>query len=70
MTHFIMPSTVISAAYYNAATSTLRIVYLSGSIYDYLYVPEKVFNAMKKAFSKGSFLNKHIKGYYEFKKVK
>ncbi|UAY52870.1 KTSC domain-containing protein [Ferruginibacter albus] len=64
-----MPSSVISTTYYDSSTATLRIIYLSGAVYDYLNVPEKVFTAMRKAISKGSFLNKYIKGYYEFKKI-
>jgi len=39
-------------------------------VYDYKNVPEEVYLAMKSSFSKGSFLNQHIKGKYEFEKVK
>jgi len=64
-----MPSSVISRYDYNPETKTLRIVYVSGLIYDYLDVQADVFLAMKAAFSKGTFLNEKIKGNYEFKKI-
>lgn len=64
-----MPSSVVAAIRYDINTSTLRIIYVSGSVYDYKDVPEKVYNEMKKAFSKGEFLNKEIKPNYEFEKI-
>jgi len=64
-----MPSSVVAAMTYDAITCTLRVIYVSGSVYDYKDVPEKVFKEMKEAFSKGEFLNKHIKPKYEFEKI-
>lgn len=64
-----MPSSVISFIRYDAESETLRIGYVSGMIYDYKKVPEKVYLNMKAATSKGTFLNKHIKGKYEFEKI-
>ncbi len=63
-----MPSSVVAAIRYDASSSTLRVVYVSGAVYDYKNVPEKVYNEMKKASSKGEFLNKEIKPNYEFEK--
>ncbi len=65
-----MPSSVIAAIKYDASSSTLRIVYVSGSVYDYKEVPEKIYNDMKAAFSKGEFLNKEIKPNYKFEKIR
>jgi hypothetical protein len=65
-----MPSSVISAIKYDASSLTLRVIYISGAIYDYKNVPEEVYTAMKTAFSKGIFLNKNIKGKYEYEKIK
>jgi hypothetical protein len=65
-----MPSSVVANMSYNPLSSTLRVIFVSGMIYDYLKVPEKVYMAMKAATSKGSYLNRHIKGHYAFKKVK
>lgn len=64
-----MPSAVVTAITYDPATSTLRVAYVSGLLYDYKDVPEEVYIAMKKSFSKGAFLNQHIKGKYRFEKI-
>jgi hypothetical protein len=64
-----MPSTAIKSFHYNAAQSTLRVIFISGMIYDYKDVPEKVYQAMKAAQSKGAYLNQYIKNNYEFIKV-
>jgi hypothetical protein len=64
-----MPSSVVAHIDYDAARHVLRVRFLSGSVYDYLRVPEKIYRTMKKALSKGTYLNEHIKGYYDFKKI-
>ena len=64
-----MPSTVISAMHYYPHKKLLRVVYVSGSVYDYKDVPEKIYTAMKSAMSKGTYLNKYIKGKYQFDKI-
>ena len=65
-----MPSSVVAAIRYDTNTATLRVIYVSGSVYDYKNVPEKVYKEMKEAFSKGEFLNKQIKANYKFEKIK
>jgi hypothetical protein len=64
-----MPSSVVSSFSYDHASATLRVVFVSGMVYDYLNVPGKVYIEMKASASKGIFLNTHIKGHYSFKKV-
>ena len=64
-----MPSSVISAMHYYPDKKLLKVIYVSGSVYDYKNVPEKIYTAMKSAKSKGTFLNKRIKGRYEFDKI-
>ncbi len=64
-----MPSAVISRYHYNDAQLTLTIVYVSGAVYRYLEVPRQVFENFKAAFSKGTFLNKEIKGKFDFERV-
>ena len=65
-----MPSSVVAAIRYDEHTSRLRVIFQSGSIYDYLKVPPNVYDKMKKSFSKGEFLNKEIKPNYEFEKIR
>jgi len=55
---------------YEAESSTLTVTFLSGAVYQYRKVPAAVYHAMKSATSKGTYLNKHIKGNYSFKKIK
>ena len=64
-----MPSSVVSTMSYDAARAILRITFVSGIIYDYRNVPEEVYHAMKTSGSKGTYLNRHIKGRYEFEKI-
>ena len=64
-----MPSSVVARFSYDPATRMLRVVYVSGMVYDYKDVPEEVYKEMKAFRSKGTYLNLHIKGRYEFEKV-
>jgi len=64
-----MLSSVIQNMVYDEVTATLRIIFLSGMIYDYQHVPSEEYRKMKKSTSKGKYLNKHIKGNYAFKKI-
>ncbi|HEY6979257.1 MAG TPA: KTSC domain-containing protein [Chitinophagaceae bacterium] len=65
-----MPSSVVAAITYDALTSTMRVIYVSGLVYDYKNVPEEVYTAMKTSFSKGAFLNRYIKRKYAYEKIK
>lgn len=60
-----MPSTVISSFSYNAETRRLRITFVTHKEYEYIDVPEEVYNAMKNAWSKGIFFNHHIRNDYK-----
>ena len=64
-----MPSSVVAGLKYDQGSHTLRVIYVSGVVYDYKNVPEEIYAAMKTAFLKGTFLNKYVKGRYEFEKV-
>jgi len=55
--------------HYDQETATLRVIFVSGMVYDYKNVPEEVYQAMKTSGSKGTYLNKHIKGHYAYEKV-
>jgi len=55
---------------YDKRKKILRIVFVSGMIYDYLDVPEEIFLRMRSAQSKGLFLNQQIKPHYTFRQIK
>ncbi len=65
-----MPSTVIATMHYDPDSATLRVIFRSGMVYDYMNVPPAIYDAMKNAGSKGKYLNRHIKGKYAFEKIK
>ncbi|GAO43830.1 KTSC domain-containing protein [Flavihumibacter petaseus] len=64
-----MPSTVIAHIDYSPADHTLTIRFVSGMVYQYLDVPEPVYQAFLQFREKGVYLNKFIKGKYRFKKL-
>lgn len=47
----------------------LRVCFKNGSMYDYFEVPVSVYEEMKKADSKGKFLNGNLKGKFRTLKV-
>lgn len=65
-----MPSTVVSNFNYDVERKILRIIFVSGMIYDYKNVPENIYDSMKNSFSKGIYFNRYVKGIYEFEKLK
>jgi hypothetical protein len=65
-----MPSTVVSNMKYDPIHALLRITFVSGMVYEYKDVPEQVFNSLKTSGSKGTFLNRHIKGHYPYEKIR
>lgn len=64
-----MPSTVVAHIDYDAARLLLTIHFVSGAIYEYQQVPEAVFLSLKQSREKGIYLNRFIKGKYNFKKI-
>lgn len=61
-----MPSSVIAKILYDANTQILTVIFLSGKAYHYKNVPPGVYHSFRTARSKGRYLNKHIKGAYEY----
>ncbi len=64
-----MPSRVISEIHYDHASSTLRIIFVSGLIYDYKNVPEKIYKELKSSGAKGIYLNQHIKPHFTYERI-
>lgn len=62
-------SSNLKAVGYEAATSTLRIVFLNGGIYEYFGVPPSVHAGLMSASSHGSYFDAQIKkGPYRYRK--
>lgn len=64
-----MPSSVIEFAQYNAEAGYLDIRYRSGRTYRYLDVPPVEYEAYRRSYSKGQFLNAVIKKKYRFERL-
>lgn len=64
-----MPSTVIAALDYDPAGHTLKISYVSGQVYLYKDVPEKVYKELKASRVKGRYLRFFVKNHYVFEKT-
>ena len=54
-------SSNVASIGYDRDSSTLEIEFVSGSIYQYLNVPESIFTGLMNAPSKGSFLDQFVK---------
>lgn len=59
-------SSAISSVGYDEHSSVLEVEFQSGAVYDYFDVPPKVYRALLKAPSKGSFVSQRIRDRYSF----
>ena len=66
--HYV-DSSNIEAIGYEAGAQELQVRFLSGDTYVYHGVPEEVYDELMAAPSKGSYLNRMIKGSYEYSKM-
>jgi len=60
-------STNVEAIGYDAETQELHVQFTSGHTYIYSPVEEWVFEELRAAPSKGSFINRELKGRYEYR---
>ena len=63
-------STNLRSIGYDPDARVLEIEFHSGSIYQYINVPEQVYLALMNAVSKGSYFSDHIKERYKFKRIR
>ena len=67
--HYV-DSTNVEAIGYDPDTMELHVLFLkSGETYVYYNIEEWVFNEFMQADSKGQYLNRNIKGRYDFGKL-
>jgi KTSC domain len=62
-------SSVIGEVGYSVSSQTLEVLFRSGAIYLYYFVPQGVYDALLTADSKGTYFNKQIKGVYEHHRI-
>ena len=63
-------STSIASIGYARAARALEIEFRGGAVYRYVGVPESVHAALLAAESKGRYFSQHIRGRYEFIRMK
>ena len=61
-------SSNVEAIGYNEDGQELHVQFLSGGYYIYQGVPRDIFDGLMYAPSKGSFLNREVKGIFQFTK--
>jgi len=61
-------SSNVEAIGYDDATQELHVRFVSGTSYIYRDVPRQLFDDLMQAPSKGSFLNRQLKGVYQYVK--
>jgi hypothetical protein len=70
MKMFSVESSNIKSIGYNIDKRELHVVFLqSNAQYKYTEVPKDVFTDLLLADSHGKYLNKHVKGTYNYEKV-
>lgn len=62
-------SSNLASVGYDPARSILEVEFHSGGVYQYLDVPEHVYEGLMSAASKGSYLASEIKGNYRYVRV-
>jgi hypothetical protein len=70
MKRISIQSTTIESIGYDSGPQVLEIKFISGKIYRFYHVPQKVVNAFMAAPSKGQFFGREIRGKYEHDIVK
>ena len=64
-----MPSTVIRRFDYLAPSQELVVEFVTGRRYVYSEVPQEEADAMRSAFSKGSYFNRRIRDRYPYREL-
>lgn len=62
-------SSNVASLGYDEPTQTLEVEFHSGRVYQYYNVPMHVYDQMKRASSKGQFLNTYIKNAFPYSRV-
>jgi hypothetical protein len=57
-------SSAISAVGYDPQTGRMKITFTQGHTYDFCRVPQRVYDGLMKAWSKGTYYNDNIKDRY------
>jgi hypothetical protein len=64
-----LDSSSIAEIAYEGSSQILQITFHNASVYQYVDVPDHIWEAFKMADSKGIYLNSTIKGHFRYSKV-
>ncbi len=64
-----LSSTTVISAGYDLATQELELEFRNGRVYRYRDVPSGAYEFLKRASSKGGFVNRMIEGKYPYEEV-
>lgn len=62
-------SSMMEKIAYDAATQQLSVTFKSGNTYHYFDVEQPIYEGLEQAKSKGKFFTRHIRPWYEYKRV-
>ena len=63
-------STNIDSVGYNADTQTLTVKFkVSGQVYEYLNVPQTLYEGLMASESKGKYINENIRSQFTYRRV-
>ncbi len=63
-------SSNIKSVGYDPFSAILEIEFHNGGVYLYRSVPERVYERLMAASSKGTYFNDHIKGVYNYRRIR
>tara|TARA_R110000868_G_scaffold13347_3_gene62464 strand:- start:1338 stop:1547 length:210 start_codon:yes stop_codon:yes gene_type:complete len=62
-------SSNIASIGYDSTAQVLEVEFNDGAVYQYMNVPQVVYNGLMTAASHGTYLNAHIKGQYPYHRL-
>ncbi len=62
-------SSDLASVGYDSISRVLEIEFLKGGIYQYSKVPDRIYQGLMSASSKGIYLNTYIKGQYDYRRI-
>jgi len=69
MDKILVNSSNLISAGYDTATQVLEIEFKTGSTYQYMNVPQRIYQGLMTAGSKGQYLHDHILNQFDFTEV-
>ena len=70
MQRVLVDSTTLGSAGHDAQSAVLELQFRSGAVYQYFFVPPRVYQDLLSARSKGAYFNQSIRGKYRFQRIR